>query len=127
MGKPNAQVQLIHALARIKQLEMDLDYIKGFTVQQSMDVAMIALNQEFGFGPKYNERFERRFRDVFVETASLCVKDGSEDPELVYTKETMDRALRVARGEDILPFDERYASEHMYFRDSRQDWVEGRK
>lgn len=127
MGKPNAQVQLIHALARIKQLEMDLDYIKGFTVQQCMDVAMIALNQEFGFGPKYNERFERRFRDVFVETASLCVKDGSEDPELVYTKETMDRALRVARGEDILPFDERYASERMYFRDSRQDWVEGRK
>ena len=127
MGKPNAQVQLIHALARIKQLEMDLDYIKGFTVQQSMDVAMIALNQEFGFGPKYNERFEHRFRDVFVETASLCVKDGSEDPELVYTKETMDRALRVARGDDILPFDERYASERMYFRDSRQDWVEGRK
>ena len=127
MGKPNAQVQLIHALARIKQLEMDLDYIKGFTIQQSMDVAMIALNQEFGFGPKYNERFERRFRDVFVETASLCVKDGGEDPELVYTKETMDRALRVARGEDILPFDERYAFERMYFRDSRQDWVEGRK
>ena len=127
MGKPNAQVQLIHALARIKQLEMDLGYIKGFTIQQAMDVSMIALNQEFGFGPKYNERFERRFRDVFVETASLCVKDGGEDPELVYTKETMDQALRVARGEDILPFDERYASERMYFRDSRQDWVEGRK
>lgn len=127
MGKPNAQVQLIHALKRIKQLEMDLDYIKGFTIQQSMDVAMIALNQEFDFGPKDNERFERRFKDVFVETASLCVEDGGEDPELVYTKETMDRALRVARGEDILPFDERYAMERMYFRDSRQDWVEGRK
>lgn len=113
----------MQARKEIQKLECDLAYSKGFTIQQSMDVAMIALNLEFSFGPKYNDRFERRFREVFVEVAGLCVEDGADDPHLVYTKEALDRALRVARGEDILPFDERYAVERMYFRDSREDWA----
>lgn len=46
----------------------------------------------------------------------MCVKDGKDDEEIVYTKEKVDRALRIARG-DIKPFDERYAFENLYFRD----------
>ena len=123
MGKPSAQVLLMQARKEIQQLECDLAYSKGFTIQQSMDVAMIALNLEFNFGPERNERFERRFREIFVEVAGLCVEDGADDPHLVYTKEYLDRALRVARGDGILPFDERYAVERMYFRDSRDTWA----
>lgn len=124
MGKPSAQVLLMQANKRIAQLEKELYYSKGLTIQQCQDVAEIALNLEFSFGPVYNERFERRFKAVFVELSSLCVEDGATDEELVYTKEYMDRSLRVARGNDILPFDDRYALKNLYFRDTMNQWKE---
>lgn len=121
----SAQVQLMHAQRRIKQLEQDIWYAKGFTIQQCIDMAQITLNREFGFGPVYNKRFEQRFREVFVEYASLCVEDGDADEELDYTKYKVDQELRVACGDDIIPFDERFALKRMYFRDGRDDWKVG--
>lgn len=117
MPKPNTYVQLLNAQQRIRQLEENIQIMKGFTLQQAMDMAMIALHDEFQFGPKYNERFEKAFRETFIEYAKMCVSDGADDPEIVYTKEKVDRALRAARG-DIKPFDERYAPENLYFRDN---------
>lgn len=73
------------------------------------------MNLEFSFGPKYNERFEKKFLQVFLEYASMCVSDGEDDPEIEYTKAKVDRALTIARG-DIPPFDERYALENLYYR-----------
>lgn len=46
----------------------------------------------------------------------MCVDDGRDDPAIDYTKEKMDRALRAACGDRILPFDERYALENLYLR-----------
>ena len=122
MAKPSAQVLLMQAQKKIRQLEYDNYCLKGFTMQQCMDIAHIALHQEFGFGPVYQRRFERAFRQCFVAYAELCVSDGRDDEEIVYTKECLDRSLAAACGENILPFDERYATERMYFRDSREEW-----
>lgn len=116
MGKPNTYVQLLNAQREIEELKKNIEAMKGFTLRQAQDMAMIALNLEFGFGPVYNERFENRFVAVFVEYAQMCVEDAADDESIIYTKEKVDRALRVARG-DILPFDERYAVENLYFRD----------
>lgn len=49
----------------------------------------------------------------------MCVEDGKDDEEIIYTKAKVDKALVIARG-DILPFDERYASENLYFRSQLQ-------
>ena len=46
----------------------------------------------------------------------MCVDDGRDDADIVYTKEKMDRMLRAACGDDILPFDERYAPDNLYLR-----------
>lgn len=124
MGKPNTYVQLLNAQREIAELKANIEAIKGFTLRQAEDMAMIALNLEFGFGPVYNERFENRFMQVFLEYARMCVADGADDAEIVYTKEKVDRALRVARGK-ILPFDERYAVENLYFRDRDLEALEG--
>lgn len=124
MGAPSTYVQLLNAQKVIKQLQTDLYYSKGFDIQQCMDMAMIALHEEFGFGPKYNARFEAAFRRVFVEYADICVDDAADDRELTYTKTKVDRALAAACG-DILPFDERYIPERMYFRESREQWERG--
>lgn len=51
----------------------------------------------------------------------MCVDDAADDPEIVYTKEKMDRALRAACGENIRPFEERYAIENLYFREKLKE------
>ena len=109
-------VLLMNAKQEILHLQMEMDLMKGFTIQQCIDMALIALHHEFHFGPKYCARFEKAFRETFLDYAQLCVEDGRDDEEIVYTKEKVDRALRAACGEDILPFEERYAQERLYFR-----------
>ena len=124
MAAPSTYKQLLLAQQAIKQLQKDLYVSKGFTIQQCMDMAMIALHEEFGFGPKYQARFEEAFRKTFVEYATICVEDGADDEKIIYTKEKVDRALRAACGE-IIPFEERYDEKRMYFRDSRKNWENG--
>lgn len=121
---PSAQVLYMKAQQEIKQLKFDLYCSKGFTIQQCIDMAMLSLNEEFGFGPAYNKRFEKRFRKVFVEYAELCIEDGKADKDLVYTKEKLDGPLRRIYGEDLKPFDERYEIDNLYFHDSKEDWRE---
>ena len=108
MGKPNPMVLLMNAKQEILHLQMEVERMKGFTLQQSLDMALIALHHEFHFGPKYCARFEKAFRETFLAYAEMCMEDSADDEEIVYTKEKVDRALRAACGEDILPFDERY-------------------
>lgn len=124
MGKPNTYLQLRAAEQRIRQLEQEVWMSKGFTIQQCLDIAQIALHEEFGFGPAYQSRFGRAFRRAFVEYAELCLEDGADDEDIVYTKGVLDRALRSACGDEVPPFDERYAQDRLYFRDSREAWAE---
>lgn len=124
MAAPSTYKLLLQAQQAIKQLQRDLWISKGFTLQQAMDMAMIALHEEFGFGPKYQARFEEAFRKTFVEYASMCVEDGADDEKIIYTKEKVDRALKAACGE-IRPFEERYDEKNLYFRDSWEKWEKG--
>ena len=117
MAKPNTYVQLLAARQRIAELESRLEMMKGFTLQQSLDMAQIALHEKLGFGPERNAKFAAAFWETFMEYAALCVGDGADDPEIVYTKNVVDRMLREACGGDILPFDERYSLDHLYWRD----------
>lgn len=117
MPKPNTMVLLMNAKQEILRLQMQVEQIKGFTLQQSLDMALIALHNEFQFGPKYCARFETAFRATFMDYAKMCIEDGAADEEIVYTKEKVDRALRAACGPDILPFDERYSLDNLFLRD----------
>ena len=116
-GGKSAYVQLLKAQKELAILKADIDLMKGFTIQQCQDMAQIALNSEFGFGPDRNARFAKAFRETFLDYAQLCVDDSKDDDEIVYTQEKVDRALRVACGDGILPFQQRYASENLYFRE----------
>ena len=117
MAKPNTYVQLKAAQKQIAELSYRLEMMKGFTLQQSLDMAQIALHEKLGFGPERNAKFAAAFWETFLEYAALCVGDGADDPEIVYTKDVVNRMLREACGDDILPFDERYSLEHLYRRD----------
>ena len=117
MAKPNTYLQLLNAQKQIQQLRADIEHMKGFTLQQSLDMALITLNQHFGFGPDRCAKFEAAFRETFLDYAQMCVDDSKDDEQIVYTQEKVDRALRAACGVDILSFQERYAPENLYFRD----------
>lgn len=101
----------------------DSRLLKGFTIQQSQDMAQIALHREFEFTSEEQARFVCAFRGAFVDFAGLCVEDGADDKEIWYTKDTLDRALKEACGE-ILPFDDRYDEKRLYFRDTMKKWEE---
>ena len=116
MSKPNTTVLLMNARQQIVRLAAEVERMKGFTLQQSLDMALITLNVEFGFGPERCARFEKAFRETFLAYAEMCIEDGKDDDEIVYTQEKVDRALRVACGPDIMPFQERYADSNLYFR-----------
>lgn len=116
MPKPNTYVQLLNAKKENAQLRHDMEYMKGFSLRQALDMALIALNEEFNFGPDRNQRFEKAFWDTFVDYAKMCVEDGADDEEIVYTKAKLDRRLRLAAGEDYPEFDARYAEENLYLR-----------
>lgn len=115
MAKPNTYIQLRQAQQTIRELLAKVELMKGFTLQQSLDMALITLHREFGFGPDRCQKFSKLFMKTFVEYAQLCVSDGADDEEIVYTKAVVDRELEEACGE-IIPFDQRYAPENLYFR-----------
>lgn len=116
MARPNTYVLLKQAEQQNQLLRQEVERMKGFTLQQSLDMALITLNTEFGFGPERCALFETAFRKTFLEYAEMCVKDGADDDQIWFTKEKVDRALRRACGENILSFDERYAPENLYLR-----------
>lgn len=116
MPAPNTYIQLKHAQKTIAALQERLQVMKGFTLQQSLDMALITLHEEFGFGPDRCAKFEQMFRATFLDYARMCVDDSKDDEEIVYTKEKVDRRLRAACGNDILSFDERYQPSNLYLR-----------
>lgn len=121
MAAPSTYKQLLEAkqtiqqlLAEIQQLQNEMNVMKGFTLQQSLDMAQISLNREFHFGPKYNARFKSSMVRTFQEFCKLCRSDAKDDLELAVTKAKIDGALRIACGDDIEPFEVRYAEENLY-------------
>ena len=116
MSKPNTYVQLLNAQKQIAALYQEVERMKGFTLQQSLDMALITLHEEFGFGPDRCAKFEDAFRKTFLGYAQMCVDDSKDDAQIVYTQEKLDRALRAACGDNILSFDERYSPENLYLR-----------
>ena len=117
MGKtPNNVIQLMSLKKEVAQLRHDIHLMKGFSIRQALDMAMIALSEEFQFGPERNQRFESAFWQTFLEYAEMCVEDGKDDEGIVYTKGKLDRRLRKAAGENYPEFDVRYAEENLYRR-----------
>ena len=115
--KKNTYLQLQQARKEIQELRQQLEIMKGFTLQQALDIARIALNLEFSFGPKNNARFKERFISTFLAYARMCVDDSKDDPSIEYTWAKLDRLLEVACGKDEPPHEVRYALENLYFRD----------
>ena len=101
--KPN------HMLAKIEaRHEADMAWMKMFTVQQCVDMMMIAANEEYGLGPERLNRLEKTFYSVFKEYAEMTIKDAKDDKAIEYTKSKLDRKLEQICGEYFKPWEVRY-------------------
>lgn len=96
-------------LAKIQaQHEMELAFQRRFTIQQCADMMLIAANAEFGFGADRLNRLEEVFFSVFTEYADMAIEDGKDDPDIVYTRDKLDRKLQQIMGKHFRPWEERY-------------------
>lgn len=82
-----------------------------FTIQQCEDMALITLNEDFGFGESRAREFLARFRETFKAYAELCIEDAKDDKDLSVTKANIDRKLERIMGDGFLPWEKRYPPE----------------
>ena len=98
-------------LAKIQSRhEMELAFQRRFTIQQCADMMLIAANAEFGFGADRLNRLEEVFFSVFTEYADMAIEDGKDDPDIVYTRDKLDRKLKQIMGPHFRPWEERYGN-----------------
>ena len=98
--KQSGYIKQFNALREAEKLQTH-----RFTRQLMMDVAMIALNDEFGFGPDRLKRFADKTLEVYAVYADRW---NSDTKDTIFTREKLDRKLRQICGEHFQPWEERY-------------------
>ena len=77
-----------------------------FTRQLMVDLSMVALNAEFGFGSDRLKRYAKRMKALFEEYADMW---NGDTPDTEYARATLDAKLRQIFGPDFDEWEERYA------------------
>lgn len=91
---------------------------RRFALQQAQDMAVIALNQAFGFGPERTKKFVEAFNGIFEMYADMAIEDAKGDADIEYTRVKLDEVLKEACGDNFVPWEERY--EWVYQLDKRR-------
>lgn len=96
------EVKLALAEARfMKQLDMVL--------QQSADAALMAADDTFDVNAYSAEKFHAAHVNYVNEIARMAIEEDKDDPEMLWTKATVDRRLLQIVGQDnFVPWAERY-------------------
>ena len=77
-------------------------------MQQSHDAAMFAIDDVFDVNEYSAEKFHVAHIKYVNEIAKMAIDDDKDDPEMVWTKATVDRRLLQIVGEkNFVPWDER--------------------
>ena len=88
-----------------KQKQEAMVYTHRFTRQMMIDVTMIALNKEFGFGADRLKRFVKTLLGIYGEYADIW---NNDTPDTEYAKAKLDEKLKQICGEFFEPWEERY-------------------
>lgn len=78
-------------------------------LQMGVDAGKMAANTVLGMGPGRSGPFEDEYRDCMNTMAQMLVEDSEDDPDLVYSRELIDRRIKSIDGpERFQPWDVRY-------------------
>ena len=96
-------------LAKIEaRHQVELMRARLFAIQQSKDMMLISVGDEFGFGPDRAKRLSEAFDETFTKYAELTISDAKADKEIWYTKAKVDERLRQICGEHFVCWEDRY-------------------
>lgn len=77
-------------------------------MQQSHDAALMAIDDVFDVNEYSAEKFHIAHIRYVNKISSMVIDDNKDDPEIVWTKDTVDRRLLQIVGEkNFVPWDER--------------------
>lgn len=104
MAKPNRMLASYEAMLEARyRAKLDV------ALQMGLDAGMIAANEVLSMGPGRAEAFRTAYITTINEMAKLLATDGHDDPDLVYSRDVVDRRIKAIVGEDnFKPWDERY-------------------
>lgn len=95
--------------AKAKQLELDYLVMLDMALQHSSDAAIMAIDDVFDVNAPKAEAFHKAHVEYVDKIAHMIVVEDKDDPELLWSKDTVDRRLLSIVGEEnFQPWDERY-------------------
>lgn len=107
MAKVNNWLARQQAMAEIRATAK-AEMHRRFALQQSQDMAVIALHEAFGFGADRCKKFVDTYNAVFEHYADMAIEDAKDDDDIDYTRGKFDEMLKTICGEYFIPWDERY-------------------
>lgn len=78
-------------------------------LQMGLDAGMMAANETLKMGSGRADAFRTAYITNMNEMARMLANDGADDPDLVYSRELIDRRIKAIVGPDqFQPWDVRY-------------------
>lgn len=115
MPKQNAMLAKIEAkyaaeyAVKLAEAHANFQNMLRMALQQSHDAALMAIDDVFDVNAYSAEKFHLAHIDYVNKISSMTVEDDKDDPEMEWTKATVDRRLMQIVGEEnFVPWDERY-------------------
>lgn len=99
---------------KLAQAHADYQRMLQMGMQQSHDAALMAIDDVFDVNEYSAEKFNIAHIGYVNKIARMVVDDDKDDPEIVWTKATVDRRLLQIVGEkNFVPWDERMGGEEV--------------
>ena len=97
-------------LVKLAVAKADYLHKLDMALQQSADAALMAADDVFDVNEYSAEKFHVAHIDYMNKISHMAVVEDAEDPEMEWTKATVDRRLLQIVGKDnFAPWDERYS------------------
>jgi hypothetical protein len=95
--------------AKLLQAKLDYELRLDIALQQSSDAALMAVDDVFDVNAYSAEKFHKAHMAYMDEISHMAVVEDKDDPDMEWTKATVDRRLLQIVGEqNFVPWDERY-------------------
>ena len=93
---------------QIAEMHHDYEQMAKISRQMSEDAAIFAIDDVFDVNEYSANRFRGQHRYYLGEIARMAIDDDKDDPDMEWTKATVDRKLLQIVGKDnFVPWDDR--------------------
>lgn len=96
--------------AKLRLVKAEYSLRLDIALQQSSDAALMAADDVFDVNPYSAEKFHKAHMANMDKISRMAVIEDKDDPDMEWTKATVDRRLLQIVGEkNFVPWDDRYS------------------